>query len=65
MSSLKLSLDKVLGSDLYHGNDTCTCTQVNVDELELIDQGLIYDKANEFWVVKYSWIKDLIKLPTY
>ena len=69
--SLKLSLDEVLGSDLYQGNETCACKQGIVDdytikekrELELIEQGLVYDQANNFWVAKYPWIKDPMDLP--
>ena len=71
VSNLKLSLDKALGSDLYQDNGTCACKQGIVDDytikekrkLELIEQGLVYDRANNFWVAKYPWIKDPMNLP--
>lgn len=61
----------MLDNNLYHGHEACTCKQGIVDdhtikekrELELIEQGLVYDQANNFWVVKYPWIKDPINLP--
>lgn len=70
MPSFKPSLDSVLDSNLYHEHETYTCKQGIADdhtikerrELELIEQGLVYDQTNNFWVVKYPWIKDPINL---
>ena len=46
--------------------DSVTCKQGIVDDhtmKEKREQGLVYDQPNNFWLVRYPWIKDPINLP--
>lgn len=66
LPDLKVSLDKVFGSNLDLANERCVCKQDissgytirEKRELDLIEQGLVYDEVDEVWVAKYPWIRD-------